>query len=79
MSSVQPQLGTLEYVFEVAKDWTRAQFAAAQTADFVLAPYRSSCSAQPSGGGRPLHTKGNLRLTPYGRRGTQPPGHTAPI
>jgi hypothetical protein len=40
MSSVQPHLGTLEYVVEVAKDWVRAQFAAAQTADFRLAPYR---------------------------------------
>jgi hypothetical protein len=35
-----PQVGTLEYVVEVAKDWTRARFAAAQTADYVLAPHR---------------------------------------
>jgi hypothetical protein len=40
MSSVQPHLGSLEYVVEVAKDWTRAQFAAAQTADFALPPHR---------------------------------------
>ena len=40
MSSVQPQLATLEYVVEVAKDWARAQFAAAQTADFALPRYR---------------------------------------
>ena len=35
-----PQVGTLEYVVEVAKDWTRARFAAAQTADYALAPHR---------------------------------------
>jgi hypothetical protein len=40
MSSVQPQLGTLEYLVEVAKDWARAQFAAAQTANFALPLYR---------------------------------------
>jgi hypothetical protein len=40
MSPVQPHLGTLEHVVEVAKDWTRAQFAAAQTADFVVPPLR---------------------------------------
>ena len=40
MSSVQPDVGTLEYMVEVAKDWTCAQFAAAQTADFVLPPHR---------------------------------------
>jgi hypothetical protein len=40
MSCTQPHLGTLEYVVEVAKDWTRARFAAAQTAEFALAPHR---------------------------------------
>jgi hypothetical protein len=33
-------LGTLEHVVEVAKDWTVARFAAAQTSDFTLAPQR---------------------------------------
>ena len=37
---MQPELGTLEYVVEVAKDWTRARFAAAQTDDFTLPPHR---------------------------------------
>jgi hypothetical protein len=37
---MQPQLGTLEYVVEVAKDWTTARFAQAQTADFALRPHR---------------------------------------
>ena len=37
---MQPHLGTLEYVVEVAKDWTRARFAAAEAADFVLPPHR---------------------------------------
>ena len=40
MSRMQPRVGTLEYLVEVAKDWTRARFAAAQTADFALAPHR---------------------------------------
>jgi hypothetical protein len=34
------RLRTLEYVVEVAKDWTIAGFAAAQTSDFALAPHR---------------------------------------
>jgi len=33
-------VSTLEYVVEVAKDWTLARFAAAQADDFVLAPHR---------------------------------------
>lgn len=37
---MQPHLGTLEYVLEVAKDWTCSRFAAAQTANFALAPHR---------------------------------------
>jgi hypothetical protein len=37
---MRPQIGTLEYVVEVAKDWTCARFAAAQTAEFALAPHR---------------------------------------
>jgi hypothetical protein len=40
MSRMQPQLGTLEYVVEVAKDWTTARFAEAHTADFALPPHR---------------------------------------
>jgi hypothetical protein len=40
MSRMQPYVGTLEYVVEIAKDWTRARFAAAQTADFALPPQR---------------------------------------
>ena len=40
MSCMQPRVGTLEYVVEVAKDWTRARFAAAQAADFGLPPHR---------------------------------------
>jgi hypothetical protein len=37
---MQPGLGALEYVVEVAKDWTLARFAAAQTNDFGLEPHR---------------------------------------
>jgi hypothetical protein len=40
MKGMQPHLGTLDYVVEIAKDWTRARFAAAQTADFTLPPRR---------------------------------------
>ena len=40
MSRMQPQLGTLEYVVAVAKDWTSARYAAAQTAAFTLPPHR---------------------------------------
>jgi hypothetical protein len=35
-----PRLATLEYVVEVAKDWTLARFAAAQNSEFVLMPHR---------------------------------------
>jgi hypothetical protein len=34
------ELASLEYVVEVAKDWTEARFDAAQHSDFVLAPHR---------------------------------------
>ena len=40
MSCMRPRVGTLEYVLEVAKDWTCARFAAAETADFVLQTHR---------------------------------------
>ena len=33
-------LASLEYVVEVAKDWTVARFAEAQHSDFVLTPHR---------------------------------------
>jgi hypothetical protein len=37
-------VSTLEYVVEVAKDWTLARFAAAQADDFALAPHRFELS-----------------------------------
>jgi hypothetical protein len=37
---MEAQSGMLEYVVAVAKDWTLARFAAAQTADFTLLPHR---------------------------------------
>jgi hypothetical protein len=37
---MQSGLASLEYVLEVAKDWTVARFAAAQRSDFVLTPHR---------------------------------------
>jgi hypothetical protein len=39
-SSLPPAVATVEYLLEVAKDWTLARFAAAQGSDFVLAPQR---------------------------------------
>jgi len=40
MSCMRPRVGTLEYMLEVAKDWTCARFAAAQTADFAFPTHR---------------------------------------
>jgi hypothetical protein len=37
---VPSELGTLEYVVEVAKDWAVARFADAQSSDFALEPRR---------------------------------------
>jgi hypothetical protein len=37
---MQSGLASVEYVLEVAKDWTVARFAAAQRSDFVLATHR---------------------------------------
>jgi hypothetical protein len=37
---MQPGLASLEYVLEVAKDWTVARFAAAQDSEFVLESHR---------------------------------------
>ena len=35
-----PCIATIEYLVEVAKDWTLARFAAAQSSEFVLGPHR---------------------------------------
>jgi hypothetical protein len=35
-----PLTATIEYLVEVAKDWTLARFAAAQSSEFVLGPHR---------------------------------------
>ena len=39
-SGAPPRTATIEYLVEVAKDWTLACFAAAQSSDFALAPHR---------------------------------------
>ncbi len=39
-SGMPSPLATLEYVVEVAKDWTLARFAAAQRSEFVLGAHR---------------------------------------
>jgi hypothetical protein len=38
--SFLPDLNTLGYLTEVAKDWVTSSFAAAEDSDFVLAPHR---------------------------------------
>jgi hypothetical protein len=38
--SSPPDLNTLGYLTEVAKDWVTSSFAATQDSDFVLAPHR---------------------------------------
>src|ERR1700759_5335164 len=35
-----PRIATIEYLVEVAKDWTLARFAPAQHSEFVLVPHR---------------------------------------
>jgi hypothetical protein len=39
-SGTPPRTATIEYLVEVAKDWTLARFAAAEHSEFVLAPHR---------------------------------------
>jgi hypothetical protein len=39
-----PRIATIEYLVEVAKDWTLARFAAAQSSEFVLGPHRFELS-----------------------------------
>jgi hypothetical protein len=39
-SGVPPAVATVEYLVEVAKDWTLAHFAAAQSSEFALVPHR---------------------------------------
>jgi hypothetical protein len=39
-SGTPPRTATIEYLVEVAKDWTLARFAAADNSEFVLTPHR---------------------------------------
>jgi hypothetical protein len=39
-SGTPPRIAAIEYLVEVAKDWTLARFAAAENSEFVLAPHR---------------------------------------
>ena len=39
-SGTPPRIATIEYLVEVAKDWTLARFAAAENSEFVLVPHR---------------------------------------
>jgi hypothetical protein len=63
MSRMQPHVGTLAYVVEVAKDWTRGRFVAARTADFSLPPHRFEFL------GEAVHRRA---LSPASREGQSP-------
>ena len=39
-SGTPPRIATIEYLVEVAKDWTLARFEAAESSEFVLVPHR---------------------------------------
>jgi hypothetical protein len=39
-SATPSRIATIEYLVEVAKDWTLARFAAAERSEFVLVPHR---------------------------------------
>jgi hypothetical protein len=39
-SGTPPRMATIEYLVEVAKDWTLARFEAAESSEFVLVPHR---------------------------------------
>jgi hypothetical protein len=43
-SGMPARIATVEYLVEVAKDWTLARFAAAQSSEFVPDPYRFELS-----------------------------------
>jgi hypothetical protein len=43
-SGAPPCTATIEYLVEVAKDWTVARFAAAQSSEFALIPHRFELS-----------------------------------
>jgi hypothetical protein len=40
-----PRIATIEYLVEVAKDWTLARFAAAESSEFALGPHRFELGA----------------------------------
>jgi hypothetical protein len=43
-SGTPPRIATIEYLVEVAKDWTLARFAAAEHSEFVFVPHRFELS-----------------------------------
>ncbi len=40
MSTSPPRIAEIEYLVEIAKDWTVGRFASAQNSEFTLAPHR---------------------------------------
>jgi hypothetical protein len=57
------RIATIEYLVEVAKDWTLARFAAAESSEFVIGPHRFELS----GGGVRRHA-----LAPDSREAASP-------
>jgi hypothetical protein len=43
-SGTPPRIATIEYLVEVAKDWTVARFAAAESSEFILGSHRFELS-----------------------------------
>lgn len=64
-SGTPPRIATIEYLVEVAKDWTLARFAAAESSEFVLGSHRFELS----GAGFRRHA-----LPPDSREGASPLG-----
>lgn len=62
-SGTPPRIATIEYLVEVAKDWTLARFAAAESSEFVLGSHRFELS----GAGFRRHA-----LPPDSREGASP-------
>jgi hypothetical protein len=61
--STPPSIGTLDYLVEVAKDWTLSRFAEAQDSDFAFAARRFEFDG---------HTVRHSRVSPRSREASAP-------
>ena len=80
MPASSPRTAEIEYLVEIAKDWTMSCFASAQRSQFTLQPYRFDLTE--TGIRRRRVKPGSLgrfpRLTLWRTSLTPPLGHTAP-